>query len=70
MRTITITVTVTPDCEDLLTTTQRTHEWEITNEEYTDGGEGTITFNLYDGSLGTMQSHLDQHPGVIEYTVV
>jgi hypothetical protein len=65
----TITITITEDCEDLMTSLQRTHEYELISEDYNEEGEATVVYNLLDGSIEAMKNHLDAHPGVIVYTV-
>lgn len=68
---ITITITVTPECEDLITNMPRGYEYEIASEEYDEDGAGVVTVIVHDvdDTTAAMEQALDTNPEVISYSV-
>jgi len=68
---IIVKVTVTAECEELLTNMPRGYEYELNNEDYNEDGSGVVEFIVHDMNDLTsgMEQALDVHPGVVEYSV-
>ncbi|MHC4617973.1 MAG: hypothetical protein ACYTEQ_09490 [Planctomycetota bacterium] len=57
---LTLTIKVTPDCEGLLHSLPRGHEYELTDEDYNEDGSGIVKIDIHD---------LDELTGAIEQTL-